>query len=453
MLKRFATTVRAQTPLPDDGEVPRWHLCVVHSPDAQTVGQAFPLKAHETRLGRDPDQGPFVRLVFDDERMSRMHVAVLNDGGELQIRDCDSSNGLMVDGQRVKEAALEAGSVVRLGDTLLVAARDAPGDEADRGGLGLVGSSHLLVALREMIRRVAPSALPVLIRGETGTGKELVAAAVHRQSGRAGAFVPVNCAALPATLVESTLFGHRRGAFTGATGDQEGAFLRADAGTLFLDEIGELPLEAQPKLLRVLEDGQVTPIGASRSIRTSARLVTATNVPLDDALAAGRFRRDLYARLAGVEVHTPALRDRLEDVPALFSHFLPPADRARAASTDFVEALLLHPWLQNVRELGKLAERLSVLHPHAARWELPMLGEPLRRRVIERTSDHEAAALVSASPSESRLDGPPDRETLLALLQKFDGNVSLLAKHVGRNRKQVYRWMDDQGVSRGTGRG
>ena len=198
----------------------------------------------------------------------------------------------------------------------------------------------------------------------------------------------------------------------------------------------------------------MTPVGASRSIRTSARVVTATNVPLDDALAAGRFRRDLYARLAGVEVHTPALRERLEDVPALFSHFLPPADRARPASTDFVEALLLHPWPQNVRELGKLAARLSVLHPQAVRWELAMLDEPLRRRVVERTSDHEAASLASAVlRRRQRSSGPPDRETLLALLQQFDGNVSLLAKHVGRNRKQVYRWMDDLGVSRGTGRG
>jgi DNA-binding NtrC family response regulator len=455
MQKRFATTVRAQTPVPDDdADLPRWHLCVVHSPDAPAVGQAFPLKSRETRLGRDPDEGAFVRLVFDDERLSRQHVAVLNDGGELQIRDCDSSNGLLVDGQRVKQATLEAGAVVRLGDTLLVAARDAPGDPADRSGLGLVGSSHLLAVLREIIRRVAPSALPVLIRGETGTGKELVAAAVHRQSGRAGAFVPVNCAALPATLVESTLFGHRRGAFTGASSDQEGAFLRADAGTLFLDEIGELPLEAQPKLLRVLEDGEVTPVGASRSIRTSARVVTATNVPLDDALAAGRFRRDLYARLAGVEVHTPALRERLEDVPALFRHFLPPADCARPSSTDFVEALLLHPWPQNVRELGKLAARLSVLHPQAVRWELAMLDEPLRRRVAERTSDQQAASpSPQTSGSTSALSGPPDRETLLALLAQFDGNVSLLAKHVGRNRKQVYRWMDDLGVSRGTGRG
>ena len=182
--------------------------------------------------------------------------------------------------------------------------------------------------------------------------------------------------------------------------------------------------------------------------------MTATNVPLDDALAAGPLPpRSVRPAGGRARSHTPPLRERLEDVPALFSHFLPPADRARPASTDFVEALLLHPWLQNVRELGKLAERLSVLHP---------AGRPLGAGHAGRAA---AAAGDRADvrprgrrrccrvPDGLALSGPPDRETLLALLQQFDGNVSLLAKHVGRNRKQVYRWMDDLGVSRGTGRG
>jgi DNA-binding NtrC family response regulator len=144
---------------------------------------------------------------------------------------------------------------------------------------------------------------------------------------------------------------------------------------------------------------------------------------------------------------TPPLRERLEDVTALFSHFLPDSERARPASSDFVEALLLHPWPQNVRELGKLAQRLSVMFPRAPRWELAMLDEPMRRRVVERTPDHQTGPAGGWA-----LSGPPTRETLLELLDRFDGNVSLLAKHVGRNRKQVYRWMDDLGVSRGTGR-
>jgi DNA-binding NtrC family response regulator len=445
MIKRLGTTIRAEVP-PEDSEDDQrpWHLCVVHSPDAQAVGQAFPLVARETRLGRDPDDGPYVRMVIRDDRISRLHAAVINDGRDARIADCDSSNGLHVDGQRVSDATLEAGSVVRVGDTLLIVVRGALGPHDDQAGLQMVGRAPSMVALREVIRRVAASNLPVLITGETGTGKEVVAAAVHRESARAGAFVPLNCAALPANLVESTLFGHRKGAFTGATGDQEGAFARADGGTLFLDEIGELTLEAQPKLLRVLEDGEVTPVGANRSTRVAARAVTATNVPLENAVLAGRFREDLYARLAGVQIRTPPLRERLEDAPALFAHFLAPAMQSRPASADFMEALLLHPWPQNVRELAKTAERLGVMHPTAPRWDLAMLDEPLRRRVRERTPDLEAA---------THLARPPTRDELLDLLARFDGNVSLLAKHVGRNRKQVYRWMDDLGVDRGTGRG
>jgi DNA-binding NtrC family response regulator len=444
MIKRLGTTVRAEVPPDDsDDELRQWHLCVVSSPDADSVGKAFPLVARETRLGRDPEPGPHVRILISDDRISRLHAAVLNDGQTARIADCESSNGLFVDGQRVANAPLEAGSVLRLGDSLLVVMRGAPGPEDDAAGLGMVGRSPLLAAIRDVIRAVAASTLPVLITGETGTGKEVVAAAVHRQSQRAGAFVPVNCAALPSTLVESMLFGHRKGAFTGATSDQEGAFARADGGTLFLDEVGELSLEAQPKLLRVLEDGEVTPVGANRATRVDSRLVTATNVPLEEAVSRGRFRQDLFARLAGVQLRTPPLRDRIEDVPALFTHFLPDPLRSRPASADFVEGLLLHPWPQNVRELAKLAERLCVLFPSAPRWELAMLDEPWRRRVIDRTAE-----AIAGTP----LTGPPSREELLDLLARFDGNVSLLAKHVGRNRKQVYRWMDDLGVSRGTGR-
>jgi DNA-binding NtrC family response regulator len=443
-IKRLGTTVRAELP-PDDSdqEVRHWHLCVVSSPDAEAVGKSFPLVTREIRVGRDPEPGPYLRAVVSDDRISRQHAAIVNDGQGVRISDCGSSNGVHLDGQRVQSAPLEAGSVLRLGDSLLVVVRGAPAAEEDAAGLGMVGRSPLLAAIREVLRRVSDSRLPVLITGETGTGKEVVAAAVHRESRRAGAFVPINCAALPATLVESMLFGHRKGSFTGATSDQEGAFARADGGTLFLDEVGELSLEAQPKLLRVLEDGEVTPVGASRATRVDVRLVTATNVPLEEAVARGRFRQDLLARMAGVQLRTPALRDRIEDVPALFSHFLPEGMRARPASADFVEGLLLHSWPQNVRELARLAERLCVLHRSPPRWELAMLDEPWRRRVIDRGAD----------PAEEALHGPPSREELLALLARFDGNVSLLAKHVGRNRKQVYRWMDDLGVSRGTGRG
>ena len=450
MNKRLGTTVVSE-PVPlasaEEEERRRWHLWVAHSPDGTMAGQVFPLTSRTAHIGRDPRPGPYIALAVDDERVSRLHASVeVEEGGGPVISDCRSSNGLRVDGRRVDRAALATGAVVRVGDTVLVVERGAPAPAADAAALAMVGRSPAMAALRTVVRRVAPSALPVLVEGETGTGKELVARAVHQMSGRSGAFVPINCAALPAPLVESLLFGHRRGAYTGATVDQDGAFVRADGGTLFLDEIGELPLEAQPKLLRVLEDGEVLPVGAGRPLRVDLRIVAATNVPVSTAVAGGRFREDLQARLAGVSIAAPPLRARRPDILPLFHHFLPAPLRSRPLGADFAEALLLDPWPQNVRALHKLAERLAVLHPDAARWETAMLDPPGRDHAGADDEDH------AAEEGGSRAPGPPTRDELLALLARFGGNVSRLAAFVGRSRKQVYRWMDDLAIDRGAGR-
>jgi DNA-binding NtrC family response regulator len=442
-MKRLGTTMRSEAPALAEGEGGALSLWVAASPDTAAVGHCLPLPTRpDIQLGREASTGTPARLVLDDERVSRLHATLLGDGRALRIADCRSSNGLYVDGQRVDQAALGPGSVIRLGDTLLVVAH---GEAEEGDDLGLVGRSPALAALRRMIRKVAPSHLAVLVTGETGTGKERVAEAVHRLSGRRGPFVPINCAALPVPLAESILFGHERGAYTGATSQQQGAFAAAHGGTLFLDEVGELSLEVQPKLLRVLEDGLVTRVGASRPERVDTRIVSATNVPLDEAVASGRFRRDLHARLAGVPLPSPPLRQRREDIPRLLAHFLPLPFRARPLSADFAEALLLHLWPENIRELGKLADRLSLFHPMSARWELGMLDEPLRRRVVTRGVEPEGQR-------DEEGDRPPSLPELLALLDRYGGNVSLIAKHVRRNRKQVYRWMDELGVARGTGR-
>jgi len=454
MVKRLGTTVRSEpVPLEAGAAQKRWGAFVAQSPDASVVGRAFPLLSREAHIGREPAPGPHVRIALADDRMSRLHASVLVDVGSARIADCNSSNGLFVDGRRVSGAVLAPGSVVRLGDTLLVIQRGEGAPADDDHALEMVGRSPAVAALRALIRVVAPSTIAALIIGETGTGKELVARALHSESHRPGRFVPVNCAALPAPLVESTLFGHRKGAFTGATSDQDGAFTQADGGTLFLDEIGELTLESQPKLLRVLEDGEVTPVGAGRASRVDVRIVTATNRPLQEAAAAGRFREDLLARLSGVHIATPALRERREDIPQLFQFFAQQAARPgsaaadRAMSADFVEALLLAAWPQNVRELAKLAQRLCLLAADAPGWELAMPDEALSRPVTHRASEDDARAGVGEGNR-----GPPTRDELLALLARFQGNVSLVANVVKRNRKQVYRWMDDLGIDRGTGR-
>jgi DNA-binding NtrC family response regulator len=289
------------------------------------------------------------------------------------------------------------------------------------------------VALAE---RVAPSDLPVLLLGETGTGKELLARHLHARSGRSGPLVAVNCAALPPELVEATLFGHRRGAFTGATEDAPGLFLQAQGGTLFLDEVAELTLAHQAKLLRALDSGEVLPVGSARHVRSDARVVAATNAELPARIADGRFRADLYARLAGAVVRLPPLRARRGDILGLAERFLapPPPGPERRLSAQAAERLLLHPWPRNVRELQAAMRSLGL-----------RLGE----RLEVRRADVEA---VLEAPDPGPLPGPPapgargdaaipSREELAARLGELRGNVSRLAAHYGKDAKQIYRWL------------
>jgi two-component system response regulator HydG len=242
---------------------------------------------------------------------------------------------------------------------------------AERGGMGaLVGRSAPMRALYELIERVAHSSAPVLLRGESGTGKELVARALHFEGARApGPFVAVNCTALPHHLLESELFGHVKGAFTGATSVRRGLFVEADRGTLFLDEIGDMPMELQARLLRVLEDGEVRAVGADASRTVDVRIVAATHQDLEARVREGRFRADLFYRLNVVTLRLPPLRERREDIPMLVEHFTArargrnPRSRMQAVAPEVVSALAAMPWPGNVRELENLVERLVVLVP------------------------------------------------------------------------------------------
>jgi len=239
-----------------------------------------------------------------------------------------------------------------------------------RVGTYLVGESPALAEVRRLIEKVAPVDSTVLVTGESGTGKELVARSIHEAGPRAdGPFVVINCAALPRELVESELFGHVRGAFTGAHRDRPGHFELARHGTLFLDEIAELPLELQPKLLRALEQKEVLPVGATAPVRTDARIVAATNRCLEEEIEAGRFREDLYFRLRVVEIRLPPLRERREDVPVLVEHFvrrLNPRLKRRVLGVDgaALQALMEAPWRGNVRELENVLERAMILSEH-----------------------------------------------------------------------------------------
>jgi sigma-54 specific flagellar transcriptional regulator A len=241
-----------------------------------------------------------------------------------------------------------------------------------------IGISAVAQALRSMLSTIANSPATVMITGESGTGKELLARALHEQSARAGAnFVPINCAAIPKDLLESELFGHRKGAFTGAVNDRVGRFELAHGGTIFLDEIGDMSLDMQVKLLRVLQERTIDPIGGSRQVPIDVRVIAATHRDLETEISAGRFREDLYYRLNVLPVVTPALRERAEDVPQLLSHFAKrfalPGTRPVRFQPDFLAALQKYAWPGNVRELSNLVDRFSTLY---AGQDLDLRGIP-----------------------------------------------------------------------------
>jgi len=299
---------------------------------------------------------------------------------------------------------------------------------------------------------VAPTGVAVMLLGDTGTGKEVVARAVHALSRRTGAFVPVNCGALPATLIESTLFGHRKGAFSGADEDRPGLVRSADGGTLFLDEIGDLAPQSQAALLRVLQEREVTPVGGVRAIPVDIRLVAATHHELDARVAAGRFRADLYGRIAGWTLELPPLRARIEDLGLLVASLLTresPAGSEVTVSAEAGRALVEYGWPRNVRELAKtLAAAVALSGGHV---ELEHLPDEVRRGRAAGAVARPLAASTSGAQDES-VDQEPEavgelgaadqalKTELLARLREHRGNVSAVARVMGKDRVQIRRW-------------
>jgi transcriptional regulator with PAS, ATPase and Fis domain len=401
-------------------------VTILHSAVRGLVSRRFDLGSR-ARFGRGAD----VDVALDDPKLSRHHATITRAGVIVEIRDEGSRNGTFVNGARVEAAMLRPGDIVRIGDTLLELgngpARAATGEPT------LVGTAPAFLAAVELAHQVAPSDMPVLILGETGTGKELLAHRVHGRSGRTGSFVAINCAALPDELVEATLFGHKKGAFTGATGDSPGLFLEARGGTLFLDEIGELAVAHQAKLLRALDTREIIPVGGTRRVHADARVIAATNIDLPRRIADGGFRADLYARLAGAVIHLPPLRGRRGDILDLAERFLAEAGPpGRRLSTGAAERLLLHPWPRNIRELRTAMRRLGLT-----------LGDraEARRADLETVLEVPVPVPISRSREGGRLPGMPLREELVALMAGLRGNVSQLAEHYGKDAKQIYRWL------------
>jgi len=384
----------------------------------------------ELILGRDETCS--VRLADPD--VSRRHVRLHREGSETRLTDLGSRNGTLVNGRRTRTALLVLGDVVRLGGCVaLVTDRPGPALEIAPGLL----AGPLLRAELEGVMRAAPSDLPVILEGETGTGKEVVARAIHLASQRTGPFTAVNCAALSETLAEGELFGYRRGAFTGAERASPGLFRSAQGGTLLLDEVADLPLGIQAKLLRVLEQREVQPLGEARPVAIDARIIVATQEPLRDVVQRHKFRADLLARLDGVSVRLPPLRERPGDVPALFARVFAAesSGRAPALEPDFVERLCLHDWPFNVREVVLLARRLRVLR-----------GEQLSLSARDLPPGMASASEPAAEnvvPDGGTLDLLP---VLISALRASRGNVAQAAAVLGISRQRAYRLMQEQSV-------
>jgi len=389
-------------------------------------------------------QGNAALLSVPDQEISRKHLVVRREPTGWEVADLGSKNGILVNDQSATTTSLTDGDVIEAGGTLLMF-RDDGGELDGNTYRDLADEAGVPVAFRtvslelehqiEQLTKIARSDVAVLVRGETGTGKELVARAIHDVSGRRGSFVAVNCGALPRTLLESELFGHKRGSFTGASEDREGLVRRAHGGTLFLDEIAELPEESQAALLRVLQEGEVRPVGASAAVRVDVRVVAATHQDISARIADGRFRQDLYARLAGFEMVMPALHDRREDLGTLIAAILP-----RVSSTPeritlnciAARALFRYAWPLNIRELEQ-ALRAAVMLADTGEIRLEHLPEAIRTY----------APLANMRPEDRAL-----RDRLIELFREHEGNVSAVARAMGKAHLQIRRWCQRLQINR-----
>jgi transcriptional regulator with PAS, ATPase and Fis domain len=391
-------------------------------------GRVSALPRGTTGVGRDDD----CPIRLEGTQVSRRHAEIQREGAIFLIRDLGSRNGVFVDGNRVSVAPLRQGSLVRIGEWigLVTTNEDASGTFVTEVLPGYFAGPVLFPRLLPL-ERAAVAELPVVIQGETGTGKEGAARLAHQWSGRRGPFLALNCAALPEQLAEGELFGYRKGAFTGADRANPGHLRSADGGTLFLDEVADLPLPLQAKLLRALEQREVLPLGESTPVKFDVHLVTATQAPLSEAVAAGRFRADLFARLDGMTIALPPLRERVEELPFLFMKFLSAKGRAPAVDATVIESLCRYDWPYNMRELDRLARQLWALHGH----EPTLLAKHLPERISE------PATPAKVGPGLAELDSA----TVLTALRTAKGNIKLAAQSLGISRQRLYRMLEEAG--------
>jgi DNA-binding NtrC family response regulator len=460
---------------------PTLHLrrCMLQGVDDPTAEWTF--DKEEIRIGSMDDND----VVLGDDTVSRYHCKIIQDDTSYILIDNRSTNGTFVNKVRVREAFLKPGSVIGVGQSQLkFNAREEEvhivPSRNDRCGK-LIGGNAKMREIYAIVEKIAPTATTIVIDGETGTGKEVVAQTIHELSPRQrGELVVFDCGAVPPNLIESELFGHEKGSFTGAMMTRTGLFEQADGGTLFLDELGELPLDLQPKLLRALEQREVRRVGAAKAQKVDVRIIAATNRNLEDEVRAGRFRQDLFYRLSVVRLHLPSLRDRADDIPLLVQHFLDTGsynknpdgkDRVKGIAADAMTALQNYPWPGNVRELVNVVERAVSFCNHG-RIELADLPDYVRNadrqprattkgtggvEVVKRQPTAPAGVALAKEPpptpdellgegvtfkdAKERWVATFERDYILQMLRRHGGNISHAARDADIDRKYFRKLM------------
>ena len=414
---------------------PRYRLTVVDGPDKD---RAFDGGAAELAIGTAPANA----VILSDPAVSRYHIAITPTPRGHLVRDLGSTNGTMVNGVVIERAYLAPGAVISLGQSRV--RFDALGGE-ERAALSsdprwgrALGTSEAMRRIFAVLPRLAESDATILLEGETGTGKGLLAEAIHEASPRAtGPFIVLDCGSIPPTLIESELFGHEKGSFTGATAARVGGFEAARGGTVFLDEIGELPLDMQPKLLRAIEDRVVKRVGGNEPIRLDIRIVAATNRDLRTEINQGRFRSDLYYRLNTFRLRIPPLRERRDDIALLVAHFyrqLSSGDLAPPA--ELLAELARHDWPGNVRELRAAVERAVLLGDPAVWRALSGDGEASDAAEAP-VADEQIADGTSFRAAKERAVAAWERGYVRQLIARHDGNLSRAARAVRMDRNHL----------------
>jgi transcriptional regulator with GAF, ATPase, and Fis domain len=443
-------------------------LVLLYARNFEQFSPAYPFHKPAVIIGRDAE----IDVCVPEQAVSRQHARIAFDGTRWILTDLGSRNGTMVDGAFVtQDVELEHLHEIRVGDALFKfvasgADRFAAyhidgrvlGERRARSITALVGGWQMDTIGAEL-ERIAPTLLSCVLMGETGTGKEVAARELHRVSGRRGSMQAINCAAIPHNLLESELFGYRRGAFSGADRDKPGLIKLADGGTLFLDEIGDMPLEAQAKLLRVLQSREVFPLGATAPEQVDVRVVCATHRDLHQFVKEGKFRGDLFARVSEHLVKLPPLRERKEDVYRLARLFCERYGTPRLTfSFSFMVALLHHDWPFNVRELESCIKRAAALAEGddidvaqlpetigALMRDYGSRGSPSASfAVSERVSRMPPPSMLTATPVPpvpSSRRPPPTEAELRELLSRHRGNIAAVGRELGKERMQVHRWM------------